>query len=118
MAEKAIPKKAAFFPIFFKAKSWELGEDDKFLGVIVPEQRKIAKACFEEISLDEIRQLLQDEYYEVGLTAIIILVYRNEKLKTDEDRKVLVDFYIEHLSFVNNWDLVDSSCHKILGHYF
>jgi 3-methyladenine DNA glycosylase AlkD len=84
----------------------------------VPEQREIAKSCFKEISLDEIRQLFQDEYHEVALTAIFILVYRYEKLKTDEDRKVLVDFYIEHLDFVNNWDLVDSSCHKILGHYF
>jgi 3-methyladenine DNA glycosylase AlkD len=118
LAEKSIPEKAAFFPRFFKTKPGEYGEGDKFLGVIVPEQRKIAKSCFKEISLDEIRELLQDEYHEVRLTSIFILLYRYEKLKTDEDRKVLVDFYIEHLDFVNNWDLVDSSCHKILGHYF
>ncbi|SDC74137.1 DNA alkylation repair enzyme [Algoriphagus faecimaris] len=43
LKEKAIPEKAAFFPKFFKAFPGGYGEADQFLGVKVPEQRKIAK---------------------------------------------------------------------------
>ncbi|MBB6326913.1 3-methyladenine DNA glycosylase AlkD [Algoriphagus iocasae] len=118
LRDKAIPEKAAFFPRFFKAGPGEYGEGDKFLGVKVPEQRKIAKSVFKEISLNEIGILMKDDYHEVRLTGVMILVYRYEKLKSDEERKELVDFYLDHLPWVNNWDLVDSSCHQILGHYY
>ena len=118
LADKAIPEKAAFFPRFFKSGPGEYGEGDQFLGVIVPEQRKIAKEVFKEINLDEIEVLLHDVYHEVRLTAILILVYRYQKLKSDSERKVIVDFYLSNLNYVNNWDLVDSSCHQILGHYY
>lgn len=118
LADKAIPEKAAFFPRFFKSGPGEYGEGDQFLGVIVPEQRKIAKAVFKDISYSELEELLHDVYHEVRLTAVYILVCRYQKLKTDPDRKELVDFYLSHLDYVNNWDLVDSSCHHILGHYY
>ncbi|SIN97695.1 DNA alkylation repair protein [Algoriphagus halophilus] len=118
LEDKAIPEKAAFFPRFFKSGPGEYGEGDKFLGVKVPEQRKIAKSVYKDISLDEIETLIQDEYHEVRLTGVLILVYRYEKLKSDEERKKLVDFYLSNLKWVNNWDLVDSSCHHILGHYY
>ncbi len=118
LAEKAIPEKAAFFPRFFKTKPGEYGAGDKFLGVTVPEQRKIAKTCFKEIDLEDLSELIQDPFHEVRLTAIFMLVYRYGFLKLESERKVLVDFYIKHLEFVNNWDLVDSSCHQILGHYY
>lgn len=118
LADKAIPEKAAFFPRFFKSGPGEYGEGDQFLGVKVPEQRKIAKAVFKDISYSELEELLHDVYHEVRLTAIYILVYRYQKLKNDSDRKELVDFYLSHLDYVNNWDLVDSSCHHILGHYY
>lgn len=118
LEDKAIPEKAAFFPRFFKSGPGEYGEGDKFLGVKVPEQRKIAKSVYKEISLDEIETLIQDKYHEVRLTGVMILVYCYEKLKSDEDRKKLVDFYLKNLKWVNNWDLVDSSCHHILGHYY
>ena len=118
LADKAIPEKAAFFPKFFKSKPGEYGEGDQFLGVKVPEQRKIAKEVFKDISYLEIEELLHDVYHEVRLTAVYILVYRYQKSKNDADRKELVDFYLSHLDYVNNWDLVDSSCHDILGHYY
>lgn len=115
LADKAILEKAAFSPRFFKAGPGEYGEGDKFLGVKVPEQRKIAKTVCKEISLSEVSELLNDEYHEVRLTAVYILVYRYQKLKTETEQKQLVDFYLSHLNFINNWDLVDSSCYHILG---
>jgi len=117
LKSKSNPEKAAFFPRFFKSLPGEYGEGDRFLGVTVPEQRKIVKSVYSEISLEELSKLLQNEYHEARLTAILILVLKFEKIKNAEARKEIVDFYLNHLDYVNNWDLVDSSCHKILGPY-
>lgn len=118
LKEKAIPEKAAFFPRFFKTGPGEYGEGDQFLGVKVPDQRFIAKQFFKEISLNELSELIQNSFHEVRLTGLIALVYQYEKLKSEEEKKKLVDFYLSHLEFVNNWDLVDTSCHPILGEYY
>jgi len=118
LKEKANPIKAAFFPRFFKTGPGEYGEGDQFYGVIVPEQRKIAKAFFKEISLEDLSLLMKDPIHEVRLTSLFALVYKYQKEKTKEQKKVFVDFYLGHLDWVNNWDLVDSSCHHILGEYY
>ncbi|WP_100628292.1 DNA alkylation repair protein [Algoriphagus formosus] len=118
LREKSIPEKAAFFPKFFKAFPGGYGEGDLFLGVKVPDQRKIAKQFFKEISLKELSELVQNPYHEMRLTGLLALVYRYEKCKTEEEKKKLVDFYLAHLDYVNNWDLVDTSCHQILGAYY
>lgn len=118
LRDKSIPEKAAFFPSFFKAGPGEYGEGDKFLGVLVPEQRKVAKMVVKEISLPEISELIQNEYHEVRLTGLFILVYKYQKTKDELGRKQIVDFYLAHVDYINNWDLVDTTCHPILGAYF
>lgn len=118
LKDKAIPEKTKFLPKFFRAIPGGYGEGDQFLGVIVPDQREIAKVCFQEISLDEISELLQNPFHEVRLTALMMLVYRFEKLKSESKRKEIVHFYLDHLLFINNWDLVDSSCYQILGSFY
>jgi len=111
----ANPEKAAFFPRFFKTGKGEYGEGDKFLGVMVPEQRKIAKK-YKDLSFGDLAQLLKSDFHEHRLTAIFILVYRFEK--GDEGiQKQVYEFYLKHRKNVNNWDLVDSSAHKIVGPY-
>lgn len=118
LKEKAIPEKASFLPKFFKTGPGEYGEGDLFLGVTVPDQRQIAKQFFKEISLEELTLLIQHPIHEVRLTGLLALVYRYEKTKSEPDKKDLVNFYLSQLDFVNNWDLVDSSCHQILGHFY
>lgn len=118
LQEKSIPEKGFFLPKFFKTGPGEYGEGDQFLGVSVPNQREIAKQFFREISLEDLLQLLKNPIHEVRLTALLALVYRYEKAKFEIEQKELVDFYLSHLDFVNNWDLVDSSCHQILGHFY
>jgi 3-methyladenine DNA glycosylase AlkD len=119
LRQKTNGEKAAFFPRFFKAGPGEYAEGDKFLGVIVPDQRKIAKE-FKDLPLSEIDKLLHNPYHECRLTAIFILVAQFQKaLKADDDatQKELYEFYVKRLDQVNNWDLVDSSAHKIVGPY-
>lgn len=67
--------------------------------------------------MSTVEQLLQSEYHEHRLTALIILVYKFEKAKSEQDRAEIVDLYLKNLDYVNNWDLVDSSADKILGAY-
>lgn len=112
------PEKKEFFPRFFKTGEGEYGEGDLFLGVKVPDQRVVAKAFYEKISLKELKLLLSSKYHEERLTALLMLVLKFEKAKKDKTvQHEVVDFYLNHLEFVNNWDLVDSTCYKILGRF-
>ncbi len=107
----ANPTKAAFFPSFFKTGPGQYGEGDVFIGVTVPEQRVVAKK-YESLSLGDVETLLESPIHEHRLTALLILVLKYQKTR---DTKI-VDFYLAHTKQVNNWDLVDSSADKILGH--
>lgn len=115
LREKSDSKKKEASMRFFKTGKGEYGEGDLFLGVTVPEQRKIAKANL-NLSLDEIRELLYSPYHEFRLTALFILIYQYEK---NHHQKIqIAKFYMSHKAQVNNWDLVDASAYKILGDYF
>lgn len=111
---QADPEKAAFFPRFFKTGPGEYGEGDRFIGVTVPFQRKIARR-YRELPLDELEKLLYDPYHECRLTGLLILVEQYQRCRDSGARAGLCDFYLRHLPQVNNWDLVDSTAHKILG---
>ena len=100
---------------FFQAYPGGYGEGDTFIGVTVPNQRNIAKKYFKEISLEEAGQLLLEDIHEYRLTAVFILVLKYEKANNEGERKSVVDTYLQNIKGVNNWDLVDSSCYKILG---
>lgn len=114
------PDKAKILSRFFKTWKWEYGEWDKFLWIQVPNGRSVAKKYFEKCSLDDIEKLLKSEYHEVRLTALLILCYKYEfasKRTSKNEQKEIVDFYLSHLEYGNNWDLVDLVCYKILWHY-
>ena len=110
-------EKAEFLPRFFNAFPGGYGEGDQFLSVKVPDQHKVAKKYYRDISLGAVEKLLREPFHEYRLTALLILVYKFEKAKLHDDRKAIVDLYIRNLQYVNNWDLVDSSAYKILGAY-
>ncbi|MPT30581.1 MAG: DNA alkylation repair protein [Chryseobacterium sp.] len=113
----SIPEKAEFFPKFFKTGKGEYGEGDLFIGVSVPDQRSVAKEFYNKISLDELSKLLSSKIHEHRLTALLILVYKFEKTKDKIQQKEIINFYLNHTKHINNWDLVDTSCYKILGRY-
>lgn len=109
-------EKAAFYPRFFKAGKGEYAEGDQFIGVTVPNQRKVARS-FRQLKRSEIRKLLKDRIHEHRLTSLFILTEQFGRSKCENERREIVDFYLKHLDYVNNWDLVDSSAHKILGEW-
>ena len=98
---------------FFRAGKGGYGAGDRFLGVRVPDQRRVARQ-YHDLPLGEIERLLQDRFHECRLTALLILVAQFEH-GDRRGRRKLVDLYLRNLERVNNWDLVDSSAGKILG---
>lgn len=115
LKNKADPEKAKHSVRFFKAGPGEYGEGDEFLGIKVPEQRKVAK-FHRDLPAAEIRELLQNKYHEVRLTALMLMVYKVEK-GSSETLTEMTKLYLDNLQSINNWDLTDSTCHHILGRY-
>lgn len=107
--------KANFLPRFFKTGIGEYGEGDLFIGVTVPEQRQIALK-YKGLPLEQIEELLKSPIHEERLTALFILVHRFTKA-APEEQKQIYDLYLKNTKSVNNWDLVDSSAHFIVGAY-
>ena len=112
------PKKAKVYQRFFKTGKGEYGEGDIFLGLTVPQSRKIA-TTYKDLSFPDIKKLLQSKVHEERLIALLILVDRFSSFaKASEDkRKRIFDFYLKHTKYINNWDLVDLSAAKIVGEY-
>ena len=69
------PEKAAHLSRFFKTGPGQYGEGDRFLGVVVPQTRSIAKAN-KAMPLDELQRLLDSPWHEARLCALLVLVYR------------------------------------------
>lgn len=115
LEEYSTPEKRDFLPYFFKTGKGQYGEGDKFLGVVVPDTRRVAKK-YKETSYKEITRLLESEYHECRLCALLMLVERFKKVKAD-DRKEIFDFYLSKTNYINNWDLVDLSAKDIVGEY-
>jgi 3-methyladenine DNA glycosylase AlkD len=98
---------------FFKTAKGEYGEGDIFLGVRVPDQRRIANK-YRDIPLTDVLELLRSGIHEHRMTALFILTEKFNKGDVDAKERI-VDLYLSNTAYVNNWDLVDSSAHKILG---
>ena len=111
------PEKRDFLPYFFKTGKGEYAEGDQFIGVVVPDSRKLVKEYWQKATLDDVQEILKSEFHEMRLVALLILVTKFEKTKDEKEKKTLVDFYLKNTKYINNWDLVDLSCYKLLGRY-
>ncbi len=98
---------------FFKTEPGQYGYGDKFVGVTVPQQRRIAKQ-FKHLTLSETEKLVTSQWHEERLTGLFILVGQFER-GTVAEQADIYRFYMQHTSSINNWDLVDSSAPKIVG---
>ena len=110
---------AAHLARFFKTGPGEYGEGDRFLGIKVPVTRSVVKEHWKGCSWDDLAECLASEWHEVRLAGLLALVQRFHHAKKDPaEQQKCVDFYLNHLSAVNNWDLVDLSCYEILGTWY
>lgn len=109
-------EKQQIFLKFFKTGKGQYGEGDLFIGVTVPEVRKVAKNYYKEISHVDCTDLLHSKAHEDRLCALIMMVYKYERSKEVEKEKIYKK-YLTNIKYINNWDLVDLSCYKIVGEY-
>ena len=111
---------------FFKTAPGEYGYGDEFLGLKVPQTREVVQHVAQGFSLNEVPTLLMNRWHEVRLCGFLILVAKFEKLATkrleNEEKAIrgrdeILTLYLQYAEQANNWDLVDLSAPKILGHW-
>ncbi len=116
--ESGDPDRAASSAKFFRTGPGDYGEGDRFAGVPVPQQRKIAKR-FRGLDRSQVNVLLDSDIHEHRLTGLFLVRSGFEKAQNDQDHRAWVDLYLSAVDRgrVNNWDLVDSSAEYILGQW-
>lgn len=102
---------------FFKTGKGEYAEGDQFHGIVVPDQRKVAQHHTASTDKQTIIELLDSRYHEERLTGLFILCNKFNADRKNGMEKKWVDLYLKKADRVNNWDLVDSSAHIILGQW-
>jgi len=122
------PQRAIHSQRYFKTGEGQYGYGDVFLGIKVPEVRQLA-AKYRGIwtvtgdlpdgtgaanPFETVVQLLYSEYHEARLLAVFLMV---EGFRRGDEplKERIFNLYIENTTQINNWDLVDSSAHKIVG---
>lgn len=109
--------KAAELQRFFKTGPGDYAEGDIFIGVVVPQTRKVATQ-HKELPLHEIAKLTNSSIHEVRLCGLIILTNQFKKSTDLNEKKKFFNFYLRELNAgnINNWDLVDVTA-PTLGEY-
>lgn len=113
LVEASNNEKVAVLSGFFKTGKGEYGEGDVFIGVTVPENRKIARKAM-MLHLSAFDYMLQSDIHEYRLSALIALVERYKK-SSDDGKHLILKYYLSKTSRINNWDLVDLSAPYIVG---
>ncbi len=113
----ANPSRAFGLQKFFQTAKGQYGEGDVFLGLTVPEVRKVA-AKYKDLSFPEIEKLTSSRFHEFRLCGLVILTLQFRSSKEASDQQKIFNFYMKQAKagYVNNWDLVDVTA-PILGAY-
>jgi 3-methyladenine DNA glycosylase AlkD len=114
LARRTDPPKAAFLQGFFKTGPGQYAEGDRFRGITVPEQRKLAK-IYRHLSFDDAAALLESEWHEDRLVALFLLMDQYARGTPPARAKIHKHYLARIANHVNNWDLVDSSAAYLVG---
>lgn len=111
----ANPEIARHSQRFFKTAEGEYGFGDTFLGIRIPVIRQTVTR-YKTTPLNVAEKLLKSEYHEIRLFSLFLLVSRFSMSGLHEQEQIY-HLYLRNTQHVNNWDLVDSSAHYIIGPY-
>ena len=113
----ANPSRAFGLQKFFQTAKGQYGEGDVFLGLTVPEVRKVA-AKYKNLTFPEIEKLTSSRFHEFRLCGLVILTLQFKSSKEPLEHQKIFNFYMKQAKagYVNNWDLVDVTA-PILGAY-
>jgi 3-methyladenine DNA glycosylase AlkD len=105
--------RAQFLKGFFKTGPGEYAEGDIFLGIRVPDVRKLTRE-YKALKAGDVVPLLRSPLHEERLFALLVFV-REFSRGDGSPREEIFKLYRENLGFINNWDLVDLSAPTIVG---
>ncbi len=114
LRKKARPEKVSIYQNFFKTGKGEYANGDVFIGVTVPDTRAVAKQ-FSHLELSDLVSILKSSVHEDRMAALFVIVHKFQNVETENEKKKVVNFYLEHHLSGNNWDLIDCIVDKILG---
>jgi 3-methyladenine DNA glycosylase AlkD len=115
LQEASSEERAKVSQRFFKTGKGEYGEGDIFIGLTMPDLRRIS-GKYNDLNLVKIQELLNSKIHEHRMSALVILV--NKYKKADErEKENIFGFYLKNANKINNWDLVDISCPNIVGEF-
>jgi 3-methyladenine DNA glycosylase AlkD len=107
------PKIAQHSQRFFKTGKGEYGEGDRFLGIRVPVLRQQARH-YRNMPIKQLLQILRSAYHEERLCALLIMVLKYQR-GSEAEKEEIYQHYLNNTRYINNWDLVDTSAHHIVG---
>jgi 3-methyladenine DNA glycosylase AlkD len=116
LREIASPERAELTRSFFKTGPGEYSENDKFLGIRIPDLRSLVKKA-DALSLRQVLTLLRSEWHEERFMALLLMERRYVQAGELSIREGIVEAYLANARWVNNWDLVDTSAPSILGRW-
>lgn len=107
------PEQARVLQRFFKTGKGEYGEGDLFVGLRVPETRRLARQ-YQSLTLPETIKLLLSPIHEARLLALLIMISAYQK-GDDVLQEQIYGLYLQNSHRINSWDLVDVSAEHIVG---
>lgn len=111
--KEAVSLRAKNLSRFFKTGKGDYGEGDIFVGLSMPQCRKIVKEFF-DISLQEKKELVKSKIHEERMIGLLMLVRAFEK-GDEKDKQEVFRLYAKSTKYINNWDLVDLTAPRIVG---
>lgn len=100
---------------FFKTGPGQYGEGDKFIGVMVPDIRRVSQK-YKDLPTKEVLDLLRSPFHEERLCALLILVDQYQKGDSQKQKQIFA-LYLKNYQYINNWDLIDLTAPRIVGAY-
>lgn len=132
-------EQAKFLMRFFRTGKGDYGEGDLFLGLRCPQTRSVVNSVMKDCKAErdnvghwiydweqDIERLLYSPWHEVRLCGFLLMTSRMDMLARKKwrsmaaavaEKEEIVRFYLAHCRQANNWDLVDMSCPRIVGHW-
>jgi 3-methyladenine DNA glycosylase AlkD len=109
----ADPVDAKFLQGFFKTAPGQYGAGDKFLGLRVPDLRRLVRE-YPGLEDSDALEMLKSSWHEERLLALLFLV-RKYSRGDPSARAKLHRAYLANTRHINNWDLVDASAQYLVG---
>jgi 3-methyladenine DNA glycosylase AlkD len=110
------PERVILANRYFKTGKGEYGEGDIFIGLSNPQVQSLVKEHWKLTDMVDVQELINDSIHELRFAGLLVLVTKFPKSSLFEQQEI-VDFYVKNVQQINNWDLVDCSCYKILGKF-